>query len=93
VVFNGDAVYVGVLELERGLSGISGEANVYYDLREAGNAYLGGGTYELSGGGRVMPVPEPGNLAVLLLVGMRVMRGRHWRIERENRGHRSSGTV
>ena len=67
----GGALYVNILNLEGGVGQIgsieSGGLNVYYDPRSAENSYLGGRSYDLSGGGRLAPVPEPSGL--LLLAG------------------------
>ena len=45
--------------------------NIYYDLGDPANAYLGGQTYTLTGGGSISPVPEPG----VLLLGVMAMAG------------------
>ena len=72
---SGQAVYVGVLELPGGVDSISGSGNVYYDLREPGNAYLGGKSYELAGGGMIVAVPEPASVGLMLLAcGMMIRR-------------------
>ena len=59
----GGALYVTTLRLDGGLEQISrimgNGLSIYYDPADAGNAYLGGGTYALAGGGVVAPVPEP----------------------------------
>ncbi len=54
------------------LANIHSAFNIYYDETLAGNAYLAGGTYALTGGGfleavdaSVVPTPEPGSLALL----------------------------
>jgi hypothetical protein len=67
----GGALYVGSLILPAGLaqiSSITGNGhNIYYHLSDPANAYLGGQTYALAGGGQLAPVPEP---ATLLLGGL-----------------------
>jgi hypothetical protein len=70
LAINGDAIYVGVLDLKGGLgeiNSITGDANLYYDLRQPENAYLNGQSYALAGGGMIVPVPEPGALLMCLL--------------------------
>ncbi len=79
----GGALYVGVLALGGGtaqLADIHSAFNIYYDARLADNAYLGGQTYALDGGGSLIAaVPEPGTWA-LLLAGLGLMGGvAHWR--------------
>ncbi len=80
LALSGDAVYVGVLELKGGLAqigAVDGSGNIYYDLREPANAYLGGKSYELAGGGMIAAVPEAGSvLMCLLAVGGAAMRRR-----------------
>ncbi|MHB1214227.1 MAG: beta strand repeat-containing protein [Thiobacillus sp.] len=72
---NGDpgaALYVGLVELGGGLgqlSSIDSPYNIYYDASLAGNAYLGGQTYALNGGGSLMAaqaVPEASTYAMML---------------------------
>ncbi len=43
--------------------------SIYYDPTNSANAYLGGRTYALSGGGFVAPVPEPATVALLAVAG------------------------
>ncbi len=68
----GAALYVGLVELGGGisqLSSIDSPYNIYYDANLAGNAYLGGQTYALNGGGSLMaaqPVPEAKTYAMML---------------------------
>lgn len=66
----GGGLYVHRLLLGGGvgqISNIQGNGlNVYYDLGDSANAYLGGQTYALAGGGSISPVPEPG----MMLLGM-----------------------
>ncbi|MBM3726848.1 MAG: hypothetical protein FJW40_15685 [Acidobacteria bacterium] len=77
----GGAFYTGVLMLDGGLDQIglidSGGLNIYYDPTQAGNAYLLGAAWQLTGGGWLAPadtpVPEPHTfipaaLAVLALL-------------------------
>lgn len=84
---NGDpgaALYVGLVELGGGLgqlSSIDSAYNIYYDASLAGNAYLGGQSYTLNGGGYLMaaqPVPEASTYAMMLaglgLVGLMARR-------------------
>jgi len=40
--------------------------DIYYNARKADNAYLHGTYYNLGNGGRLIPVPEPGSLLILL---------------------------
>jgi hypothetical protein len=67
----GGAIYVRELILGGGLSQISSiESNglsIYYDLGDPANAYLGGATYALSGGGQIAAVPEPVSATVSLI--------------------------
>ena len=59
------------------ISNIQGNGlNVYYDLGEAANAYLGGQSYALAGGGSISPVPEPGmvGFAVVAMTGLFIRR-------------------
>ena len=59
----GGALYVHRLLLAGGtgqIDHIAGNGlNIYYDLNEPANVYLGGQTYSLAGGGSISPVPEP----------------------------------
>jgi fibronectin-binding autotransporter adhesin len=78
----GEAIYVGVLDLKGGvgqISSISGGGIVYYDLREPGNAYLGGKSYALAGGGMIVAVPEPACAALLVVAAGMLMAGRRRR--------------
>lgn len=74
----GGALYIGLLDLNGDLgrlAQINSAFNIYYDPSLAGNAYLGGSTYVLDGGGFLMatqPVPEPGQFA-LFLAGLLVV--------------------
>ncbi len=68
----GGAIYVTHLQLDGGLSQVAGirgnGLSIYYDVTNAENGYLGGGTYALEGGGILAPaVPEPGTSAALAL--------------------------
>ncbi|HEV8291340.1 MAG TPA: hypothetical protein VGP94_05435, partial [Tepidisphaeraceae bacterium] len=70
LALQGDAVYVGTLDLAGGLDAIgsiSGNGNIYYDLREAGNAYLQGKNFALAGGGAIVAVHEPASVLICLL--------------------------
>jgi hypothetical protein len=81
LAIEGEAVYVGVLDLKGGveqISSISGDGNIYYDLREPGNAYLEGKSYALAGGGMVVAVPEPGSVAGAVLMMGLCTRRRRW---------------
>jgi len=52
------------------ISNIVGDGmNLYYDLGNPANSYLGGQTYALSGGGSISPVPEPAAIALGLSLG------------------------
>jgi hypothetical protein len=66
-------LYVHSLQLARGLDqigGISGDGmNIYYDINNPANSYLGGGSYALGSGGSIAPVPEP-YLALWAAMGM-----------------------
>ena len=70
----GAALYVGALQgaalTDGTVLNIAGNGhNVYYDAALADNAYLGGRTWGLQGGGQLIalaPVPEPGSAALLL---------------------------
>lgn len=65
------ALYVNVLELAGGLSQLdsirSDGVSIYYNPGALENAYLGRATFGLSGGGLLLPVPEPSG--GLLLAG------------------------
>ena len=65
----GGALYTGDLLLEGGIGQISSISssglNVYYDSSHGANAYLGSKSYPLTGGGFLIPVPEPGSAALL----------------------------
>ncbi len=69
----GGAIYTHLLELADGLAQISSIVsngiNIYYDPNLAGNDYLGGETFALTGGGSLAPVPEP-YTGVLLALGL-----------------------
>jgi len=65
---DGDAAPGGALYVHRLLLGggagqithITGNGlSIYYDRNEPANAYLGGQSYALTGGGSISPVPEP----------------------------------
>ena len=64
---DGEALYLGVLDLRGGLASISGSGNIYYDLREPANSYLGGKSYQMAGGGMIAAVPEPMGTSLMLL--------------------------
>jgi hypothetical protein len=69
LALQGNAIYVGILDLTGGLaaiSSISAEGTIYYDLRQPANAYLNGQSYDLAHGGRIVAVPEAGSATVLL---------------------------
>jgi hypothetical protein len=77
----GGALYLQRLVLGGGIeqiSSISGDGlNIYYHLGDPANAYLGGQTYALAGGGQIAPVPEPASLILegltaLLMLGRRM---------------------
>lgn len=65
----GGALYVGQLTLDGGLAQlgtINSAFNIYYNIRAAGNEYLGGQTYAFgSGGGKLIGVGESLNKAKL----------------------------
>jgi hypothetical protein len=78
----GGGLYVHRLLLGGGVSQITNiqgnGLSIYYDLGEPANAYLGGQTYALAGGGSIAPVPEPGVLLLgLIAVGGLLSRRRH----------------
>jgi len=56
------ALYTSALVLDGGVSQISSITgngnNIYYNASNPANAYLANGTYALSGGGQISPVPE-----------------------------------
>lgn len=58
----------------------NGLLNLYYDPTQPENAYLGGLTYDLTGGGHLSPVPIP---STLLLLGSGLMGLAGWRRFRE----------
>jgi PEP-CTERM motif len=65
------ALYAGVFALDGGLAqlaSIVSDFNIYYDPLLAGNSYLGGQSYALTGAGFLIPtaVPEPETYAMLL---------------------------
>lgn len=72
----GGALYVGLIDLQDGLTQlqrISSDYNIYYDALLAGNAYLGGRTYAFGGGSghligitsaAAVPEPQEGALVV-----------------------------
>src|SRR5207244_8489985 len=65
------ALYAGVFALDGGLgqlASIMSDYNIYYDPLLAGNSYLHGQTYALTGAGFLIPtaVPEPEIYASLL---------------------------
>jgi hypothetical protein len=66
------ALYVRILDLAGGVGQIGliegNGLNIYYDPAQPLNAYLNGMTYSLSGGGSLVPVPDPGGIAILSLV-------------------------
>jgi len=65
----GSAQYVRELLLADGLgqiADITGNGlNLYYDPTKSSNDYLLGQSYPLADGGMLIPVPEPGTLALL----------------------------
>jgi len=68
----GAALYVGLFEIDGGLTDLSkifSDYNIYYDAALTGNGWLGGKSYALNGSGSLMPVssvPEPTSM---LLIG------------------------
>jgi len=78
----GGALYVDVIDLGDGLAQIGSIAgnglSIYYRPFSPENAYLGGQTFALSGGGALAPVPEPGTLILfgLGVAGLAVQRRR-----------------
>jgi hypothetical protein len=57
------AIYTELLLLQDGVPQIAniatdGQMSIYYDPNNAANAYLGGDTYPLNGGGVIAPVPD-----------------------------------
>ena len=62
-------LYVHQLLLAGGIPEISqimgNGMSIYYDPSSPDNAYLDGGTYSLSGGGVIAPVPEPSTFALM----------------------------
>jgi hypothetical protein len=67
----GGALYVRQLLLAGGIGQInkidSNGLNIYYDLGDSANSYLGGHTYALAGGGSISAVPEPATMSIVLL--------------------------
>lgn len=90
----GAALYVGdvlgAALVDDAVSNITGNGyNIYYDASLNGNAYLGGRTFNLQGGGLLMataPVPEPTSYAMFLaglgLVGFKMLRSKARRQDR-----------
>jgi len=77
----GGAIYVTTLILEGGLSqigSITGNGlSIYYDPAAPDNEYLDAGTFALTGGGQIAPVPEPASAALIVLgLGALVIRRR-----------------
>jgi hypothetical protein len=65
------ALYVRSLLLPDGVTEIDqitgNGLNIYYDPASTDNAYVGDATYSLSGGGFILPVPEPGSTRLLII--------------------------
>ena len=86
----GGAVYAGIVSLAEGVDALAMEVNyifsdfdIYYDVALAGNAYLGGLTYALSGSGVLTPlnsaVPLPPAVWLFgsAMVGLSMLRRRN----------------
>jgi autotransporter-associated beta strand protein len=76
----GGALYVHSLLLGGGIDQIadiqSNGLNIYYDLGNSANAYLGGKSYELAGGGTISAVPEPVGALWVVATGIVLRRRR-----------------
>jgi len=83
----GGAVYVDSLDLQGGIDQIAAITGygmtLYYDLGNPNNAYLGGKSYQLTGGGSISPVPEPASIfwtiGLATLAMRRARPARNWR--------------
>jgi hypothetical protein len=77
---SGGAFYVHSLLLGGGVDQIahiqSNGLNIYYDLGNSANAYLGGKSYAMAGGGTISAVPEPGLAVVVFVAAGIVLRRR-----------------
>lgn len=64
----GGAIYVRELAVNLSdIDRITGNGlSIYYDVSDPANAYLGGETYALAGGGVIAAVPEPGVASVVI---------------------------
>lgn len=78
---SGGALYVMNLLLEDGVGQIDhiigNGLNIYYVPNSADNAYLGGQSFNLQGGGQIIPIPEPSAFLLMVSVMLFCITRRH----------------